>query len=86
MRELTRKPNQITDIVGEAKLESLLEGDTTEELVQAQQKVSHYCQAIAELPPHAPQPHIAKSYNQPIAVFPPLCLNVIREYSVKAGY
>ncbi len=50
LRELTRKSNQVTDIMEEAQLEALQEGDTIEEQVQAQQKVSHYCKAIAELP------------------------------------
>ena len=63
VRELSRKVNQITDYLEEAKVEEVEHQATLEQEIEADQKVDLYCGAIAELPPQCRRVFLMRKYQ-----------------------
>ena len=63
VRELSRKVNQVTDYLEEAKVEDATNQPTLEEEIEADQKVDLYCSAIAELPPQCRRVFLMRKYQ-----------------------
>ena len=63
IRELSKKTNQITDYMEEAELEALQESGSTEQQLEAEEKIRFYCDAIAELPPQCRRVFLMRKYQ-----------------------
>lgn len=63
LKELTRKSRQITDFLEEAQLSEVEDSGSLEERVAAEQKISLYFDAIAELPPQCRRVFLMRKYR-----------------------
>jgi len=63
LRQLSKKAQQVTDYLEEARVDETLNQATLEEELQADQKVQLYCAAIAELPPQCRRVFIMRKYQ-----------------------
>lgn len=63
VRELSRKVDQVTDYLEEAKVEEADHQATLEQEIEADQKVDLYCDAIAELPPQCRRVFLMRKYQ-----------------------
>lgn len=63
LKELTKKSRQITDFLEEAQQSEVEDGESLEERVVAEQKISLYFDAIAELPPQCRRVFLMRKYQ-----------------------
>lgn len=63
LKELSKKSRQITDFLEEVQESDVEDGDSLEELVVAEQKISLFFSAIAELPPQCRRVFLMRKYQ-----------------------
>lgn len=63
LKELTKKSRQITDFLEEAQVNEVEDSESLEEKLAAEQKISLYFDAIAELPPQCRRVFLMRKYQ-----------------------
>ncbi len=63
LRELNKKTAQMNELLDDVHLEMLQEQATLEQEMEADQKLKHYCRAIAELPPQCRRVFLMRKYQ-----------------------